>query len=1426
MSNHIVHRIRFDLKVGSRERALGVQDAASRFVAQALPAILERRLAGLAAEDRVIAFDRLDLQLGTLPARDFEALLPARIENALADALFVARHARARDGSALVRETPAAVRRSERLLDFLDHGLFAPPEDSSEPATPAALLEAELESDPEAARRLAIWWRHRPHRRRRLASQFSDAALLRLVGAVSASSARGVGVLLEALRRATRAGPGPEFGRSVRAAAWEAILAVVLGSDAREPPLAVIVARAVEAALAASTGRSEALEAALRAGIAGSAATVSEASVLLAALAAAGAAETGVDAPGDAASPDRALHVPRRLADAAPAAAEGAPPSASPRWPAAAPDPAASEPAALRSAARDPRSDESRARESSWTRAADRLRAARDRGAMIDALVDREPVRFRLHVLRTLAPSYAGFLETLLMAVAQVEAALPPPRSDGRAAWRIALRFALEEDTTRDLGRLVEAILAAMAAARALPPPTYRDLVAAQAQGRAARRPRYAPLLEVVATLREAGAAATGPRDQPTTPAPPAFPEVAPGRSVARDLAAPSSETAVEEPDSEREPRIDAEAIAYFLWTGAPGPAADTREAARFFAGAAAVLRASPDGPLWPGDAWPMTQTPWPGFAARLRALFESADRAAHPLRRRDDPVPDGPGSRSSIAGDETAESPSPGVAARLRALLEGADRAPQTGRGRDDPGPTGPERRNSIADDETTQTPRPGFAARPRAPLEGADRASPPSRRGDDPGPAGHDRRNAIAEDGTTGSPQPAIDRLLAHLRGDIEVATDERRALGAIAFRSLRDGAADLHAALESLESRTPAAPRRLMALLARAASARDRETPVAASQADEPRRGDDLGPSRRDGPPWFGREIDVLVHLLAFADRPWWDGSASTATVESRLRDALETDPARTVAALRRLEPGRVADALLRYVPLEGLRRLADHLQPDGAARLVGFPTIASPRTAAFDQALAAARWRTGLQALLSEPPAGAPDRLAATAGPGLERDLGLPRATLEAIDRDLPRHPAAPTADAPGAADHAPPRSIGQEPRPAASATSSPERRPRSAGGASETADLFGPPVAIDDDSADPLLSLRHLLRYGRLPSGRGGVDAIARAVEPALSRFPADARPLILAAMAAPLPRRTLAQLPTATLRRIGRLVFLGENHRAFAFVEALLRADALSATGAGPVAWDALFADLARTGRAIRPVALVDAALGAVAAFEGRKRDAALASWRDAIGRLDPPSDDALHMLRALRPEPVVRRAAAPSLPVGRDRDPGAPAIRVRNAGVVLLAPHFGALFERLDLLDGRLFRGEQARATAVDLLEYLVFGVVETREYELTLDKILCGMAPEEPLAAGAELEERARELCDGLLRSTTQSWVPLKNSSIATLREAFLQREGILTRGEDQWILKVAAKPYDMLLDSLPWPYRMIKTRWMAELVQVAWR
>jgi hypothetical protein len=63
------------------------------------------------------------------------------------------------------------------------------------------------------------------------------------------------------------------------------------------------------------------------------------------------------------------------------------------------------------------------------------------------------------------------------------------------------------------------------------------------------------------------------------------------------------------------------------------------------------------------------------------------------------------------------------------------------------------------------------------------------------------------------------------------------------------------------------------------------------------------------------------------------------------------------------------------------------------------------------------------------------------------------------------------------------------------------------------------------------------------------------------------------------------------------------------------------------------------------------------------------------------------------------------------------------------------------------------------------------------------------------------------------------------LHGSSVAALRETFLQREGCIVRIEGGWRVDVERKVLDVLIDGLPWSFSMILHPWMREPISVVW-
>ncbi len=161
----------------------------------------------------------------------------------------------------------------------------------------------------------------------------------------------------------------------------------------------------------------------------------------------------------------------------------------------------------------------------------------------------------------------------------------------------------------------------------------------------------------------------------------------------------------------------------------------------------------------------------------------------------------------------------------------------------------------------------------------------------------------------------------------------------------------------------------------------------------------------------------------------------------------------------------------------------------------------------------------------------------------------------------------------------------------------------------------------------------------------------------------------------------------------------------------------------------------------------------------------------------------------------------------------------------VQNAGLVLLNPYLKRLFSRFDLLEGKEFKSDEAKEKAVYLLQYLANKNEEPEEFELTLNKILCGIPLGVPIKNPVELTDEEKEVCNGLLTALVQNWKTLKNTSADGLRTSFLMREGSLKREANGWKLVVEKKVYDILLEKLPWGYSMIHFPWMEFPLYTEW-
>ena len=167
--------------------------------------------------------------------------------------------------------------------------------------------------------------------------------------------------------------------------------------------------------------------------------------------------------------------------------------------------------------------------------------------------------------------------------------------------------------------------------------------------------------------------------------------------------------------------------------------------------------------------------------------------------------------------------------------------------------------------------------------------------------------------------------------------------------------------------------------------------------------------------------------------------------------------------------------------------------------------------------------------------------------------------------------------------------------------------------------------------------------------------------------------------------------------------------------------------------------------------------------------------------------------------------------------------------IPVTNAGLCLFAPWLLRLFGMLDLLaeDRKDLKDMDARIRAIFILQRLV--TAEERKYkesDLAFNRLLAACPFNVPLPKSLKLTDKEIETVESMLAGVKANWSKMANTSFGGFQRSFIEREGYLEQQESKWVLTVENKAYDILLDSLPWSYKMIRLPWLKKPISVSWR
>lgn len=184
--------------------------------------------------------------------------------------------------------------------------------------------------------------------------------------------------------------------------------------------------------------------------------------------------------------------------------------------------------------------------------------------------------------------------------------------------------------------------------------------------------------------------------------------------------------------------------------------------------------------------------------------------------------------------------------------------------------------------------------------------------------------------------------------------------------------------------------------------------------------------------------------------------------------------------------------------------------------------------------------------------------------------------------------------------------------------------------------------------------------------------------------------------------------------------------------------------------------------------------------------------------------------------------EPHRDRELVPGLPPLDLDEP----IPVANAGLVLISAYLDRLFGALQWVENGVFTDEACAAKAAMLLGYVASGLRQVDEIDLALNKVLCGLSLDTYISTEMTFDDTVYEIVDSMLTAIISHWSALGGTSIDGLRGSFLLRNGWLRREQDQWRLSVESKPFDMLIDQLPWSYNLIKHSWMRIPLITEWR
>lgn len=163
--------------------------------------------------------------------------------------------------------------------------------------------------------------------------------------------------------------------------------------------------------------------------------------------------------------------------------------------------------------------------------------------------------------------------------------------------------------------------------------------------------------------------------------------------------------------------------------------------------------------------------------------------------------------------------------------------------------------------------------------------------------------------------------------------------------------------------------------------------------------------------------------------------------------------------------------------------------------------------------------------------------------------------------------------------------------------------------------------------------------------------------------------------------------------------------------------------------------------------------------------------------------------------------------------------------ITINNAGLVLLNNYINMLFERLKLVSDNKFKSLASQEKGVMCLYYLSTGQDRAEDIYLPLNKLLCGLPLTHQMSQGIKISDDDKTLMNGLIEAAISHWQAIGTTSINGFRGNWIIRDGLINNDVNSLNLIVEKRSYDILLNTAPFSFGLIKLPWMTELLKVDW-